>query len=244
MSSFTLKIIAILAMLIDHMGAILFPQEVAFRLIGRIAFPIFVFLIVEGLHHTSNVRKYLTRLGIFALVSEIPFDLAFYQSYYNTNVLADLQKAFGNASVMNEVVYRFMRHQNVFFTLFLGLLAIYIIHQVEKKYEKEIVLSNIMNALVTIIFCALALFLRTDYHMAGILLIVAFYLFRGNKILLGLSILIVTGTFFSYWIQRFDIFAIIPIALYNGKKGKDIKYLFYIFYPAHLILLWLISYIS
>ncbi len=244
MSTFVLKLIAIIAMLMDHMGAILFPQEVAFRIIGRIAFPIFVFLIVEGFHRTSNVTKYLTRLGIFALVSELPFDLAFYRSYYNTNVLTDMKQAFASTEMMNELIYRFMRHQNVFFTLFLGLMAIYLIHQVEIKYHKEIILSNIINALVTIIFCGLALFLRTDYHMAGVLLIVAFYLFRGNKILLGIAILIITGTFFDYWIQRFDVFAIIPIAFFNGKKGKDIKFLFYIFYPAHLIILWLITYIN
>lgn len=97
LNSFSLKIIAIITMLIDHIGAVLFPGEMVFRYIGRIAFPIFIFLLVEGFYHTRDVRKYEIRMLIFALISEIPFDLAFsgtaFERYY----------------------------QNVFFTLVIGL---------------------------------------------------------------------------------------------------------------------------
>lgn len=100
LSSFALKLIAVAAMLIDHMGYVLFPQYPVMRVIGRLAFPIYCFLIAEGAAHTSNWKKYGLRLLIFAVISEIPFDLAF------NNRLIDWS------------------YQNVFWTLLLGLLTI------------------------------------------------------------------------------------------------------------------------
>jgi hypothetical protein len=220
MNSFTLKLIAIIAMLIDHIAAIFVSNDtilwLVMRSIGRLAFPIFVFLIVEGFHHTKDVKKYLIRLGTFALISEIPFDLAF----------------FGKVLEFS--------HQNVFFTLFLGLSAITLMSMVEKKFQKQIFVSNLLEAVITIVFCALAILLKTDYHYAGILLIVAFYLFRGSKAIITLALLIVTITILGN-INYLATLAIIPIAFYNGKKGKNIKYVFYIFYPAHLLILALLK---
>ena len=72
-----LKIIACVTMLIDHIGAVLLPQYFSLRMIGRIAFPIYCFLLVEGAHYTKNPGKYALRLGIGMLLSELPFDLAF-----------------------------------------------------------------------------------------------------------------------------------------------------------------------
>ena len=95
-NSFQLKWIAVITMIIDHTGAVLFPDDMVFRYIGRIAFPIFCFLLVEGFFHTRDVRKYMLRLGLFALISEIPYDLAF-----------------------RDTVLEF-EHQNVFFALLLG----------------------------------------------------------------------------------------------------------------------------
>lgn len=104
--SFTLKMIGIVTMLIDHVGAILFPQFLFFRIIGRISFPIFTYTLVEGFMHTHDVKKYMTRLGILALVSEIPFDLAFSGTIWNA------------------------QSQNVFFTLFLGVFMLYLVLKV------------------------------------------------------------------------------------------------------------------
>lgn len=220
MSSFILKLIAIIAMLIDHIAAVFVPSDtilwLVMRCIGRLAFPIFVFLIVEGFHHTKDIKKYLIRMGVFALVSEIPFDLAF----------------FGKVLEFS--------HQNVFFTLFLGLSAITLMNLVEKKFQKKIIISNLLEAFITIAFCAIAILLRTDYHYAGILLIVAFYLFRGSKAIITLTLLIVTITILGD-INILATLAIIPILFYNGKKGKNIKYIFYIFYPAHLLILALLK---
>ena len=102
LDSFQLKWIAIITMLIDHVGAIFFPGNLVFRYVGRIAFPIFCFQLVEGFFHTRNIEKYMLRLGIFAIISEIPYDLAF-----RGNILD-------------------FEHQNVFFTLFLGILMLYL----------------------------------------------------------------------------------------------------------------------
>lgn len=101
LNSFQLKCIAIVTMVIDHTGAILFPGELLFRYIGRISFPIFCYLLVEGFSHTRDIWKYMMRLGIFAFISEIPYDLAF------RNTCWDIER------------------QNVFFTLLFGLVMMY-----------------------------------------------------------------------------------------------------------------------
>lgn len=250
MTIFVLKLIAIITMLIDHIGAVLLRSNADLywpsRTIGRIAFPIFVFMLVEGFHHTSNIRKYLTRLGIFALISEIPFDIALYNYFSGRNFLSDLKASFTDTDTLNLFLKNLVSHQNVFFTLFLGLFAIYCMSMIENKYKKEVFLSNLFNALVTIGFCIVAVLLRTDYDMKGILLIAAFYLFRGSKIMIAICLLIIIGTFYpssngNVNIETFALLGLIPIAFYKGKKGKNIKYFFYIFYPAHLLILWIIS---
>lgn len=260
MSTFTLKLLAIIFMLIDHIGAVFasyykYPElYFALRAVGRLAFPIFVFLIVEGYFHTHDVKKYMKRLGIFALISEIPFDLAFYHENFNTDIITDIKSIFGKQIDMHQlgiVISRLFSNQNVFFTLFLGLLLIYSLGLVEKRYEKNLVVSNALDALITLGIIVAAFLLRVDYGYIGILMIAAFYLFRGNKLLLTIVLFLLNGFScrFDYYSQTHDpiyiiqllaTFAMIPIAFYNGKKGKNIKYFFYIFYPAHLLLLFLI----
>lgn len=261
MSTFALKLFAIIVMLIDHIGAIFISSggqpELYFacRAIGRLAFPIFVFLVVEGFFHTRDVKKYMIRLGMFAVISEIPFDLAFYRTLHGTDFVGDFEAAFSNgfhsirfAHLLNNL----NTHQNVFFTLFLGLALLYLMQQVEIKFKKQLLISNLLDAGLTIGFCLIALFLKTDYNFAGILMFVAFYLFRGSKLVISICLFIInasmsnfagftaTGNIF-YVIQMLATFAMIPIAFYNGKKGKNAKYIFYIFYPAHLLILYLIS---
>ena len=242
MSSFSLKLIAIITMLIDHITAVFVPTNTwAYtigRLIGRLAFPIFVFLLIEGFHHTSNIKNYLKRLGIFALISEIPFDLAFYNSFFKEgNIKTDLPQMFSDPYMFDTVIKRFMQHQNIFFTLFIGLASVYFMSLIEKKYNKSMITVNILNALITLVACFVAVILRTDYHILGILLIAAYYLFRGSNVLLVISTLIIIGS----TIQAFSALSIILIKFYNGKRGKNIKYFFYVFYPAHLLLLYIIS---
>ncbi len=206
LSSFGLKLIAITAMLIDHVGAALFPQYPILRIIGRIAFPIFCFLLVEGFMHTHDVIRYIRRMGIFALISEIPFDLLFY------------------GRILDGM------HQNVFFTLFLGLIMLYYL---TKQYPA------FFNFLMVLLFMLLAEFLRTDYSSMGLLIILCFWAFRGKKVWMCLSVAAV-NIFLQGYIQVFAVLALPLILLYNGEQGPRMKYVFYLFYPLHLLLLFVI----
>ena len=220
MNTHVLKWIAVVSMVVDHFAAIFLARTsvlwLVMRCIGRFAFPIYVFLLVEGFNHTRSVRKYLFRMGLFAIISEIPFDLAF------QGKLLEFQD------------------QNVFFTLFLGLLCIYILREIELRFSMEIPAMLLWEAAIIAVFCIIAYFLKADYGYAGILLIAAFYLFRNNKVLCTASLLSISGFLLGY-INVLATFAMLPIAFYNGQKGKSKKYFFYVFYPAHLLLFGLIK---
>ena len=206
-----LKLIACLSMFIDHLGAVCFSGMMGFRIIGRLAFPIYCFLLVEGAVHTRNMKKYILRMGIFALISEVPFDLAFY----------------------HRLVY--MGHQNVFFTLGLGLLAIWFLeHPIE-----QLDIPDVLYKLLVIIAAGLiAEFFNTDYGFTGIAVICIFYYLRGQpqlKYPIAAILLAAMGG-----VEVYAVLALIPILLYNGQRGRQTKvmqYGFYIFYPAHLLLL-------
>ena len=151
MDGTVLKLIACLSMFIDHLGAVCFSGMMGFRIIGRLAFPIYCFLLVEGAVHTHDMKKYILRMGIFALISEVPFDLAFY----------------------HRLVYT--EHQNVFFTLGLGLLAIWFLeHPIE-----HLDIPDVLYKLLVIIAAGLiAEFFNTDYGFTGIAVICVFYYLR------------------------------------------------------------------
>lgn len=210
----TLKIIAILTMAIDHIAAALYPAGIysdfvysLMRCIGRIAFPIFCFLLVEGFVHTRNKNKYAIRLILFAFISEIPFDLAF-----------------------SGTMFAFYS-QNVFFTLAIGFIAMMLIEHF-KGQEQFAVIGAILAIL-------LAHILQTDYDGRGVILIILFYLFRGKYIKISGSLLIFAQVLFGYT-EVYALLSLIPINFYNGKRGIKLKYIFYIFYPAHLLLLYFI----
>ena len=206
-TSYQLKWIAIVTMVIDHTGAILYPTEMAFRYIGRISFPIFCFLLLELTCHTHDIFGYMARLGAFALISEIPYDLAF------------------NCEVLE------FTHQNVFFTLLLGVILMYVLEKGGEWPQKAVEVLLVMW---------MAVFFHTDYGYRGILLIFIFYQlrrFRWTKLGCGAA----WNLIWNRSIQGFGAFAMIPIALYNGSRGRKMKYFFYIFYPAHLLILFVIS---
>lgn len=224
LSGSTLKLIAIITMLIDHIGAaviarlliagqgseMLYKIYYAMRAVGRVAFPIFCFLLVEGFFYTGSRKKYALRLFGFALLSEIPFDLAF-----SGKILE-----FG--------------YQNVFFTLLIGLLTIMLFDAVVKKQEWHPVLRSALLVIITFGGMCAAYLLHTDYDAKGVLAILVFYMTRQMR---GLQI--VAGCLAFCW-ELPAIVAFIPIAFYNGKRGWNIKYLFYAFYPVHLLVLYLI----
>lgn len=207
LDSFQLKCIAIVSMALDHTGAVLYPSQIWLRCLGRIAFPIFCFLIVEGFFHTHDVRRYMGRIGVFALISEIPYDLAF------RGVPLEYD------------------HQNVFFTLLIGIGMMVLL---ERNREWPV------KAVILLLAMWLAVLIRSDYNFRGILLIFVFYIFHESRWLAvtagGLWNFLYQGV-----IQKYGVLSVLPLALYNGERGRKMKYFFYIFYPAHLLLLYGIS---
>ena len=149
--SFTLHILAMLFMLCDHLWATLFPAQEWMTCVGRLAFPIFAFMIAEGCYYTSNVKKYMLRLFLFAIISEIPFNLIMGSS----------------------VFYPF--HQNVLWTFLLGVLSIQIIEKAKKKQKKWI--SFFVVCLVLLMDFLLGTITMVDYNAAGILTVLLFYFF-------------------------------------------------------------------
>ncbi len=212
LSSFQLKLIAIVTMVVDHVGMLMFPNETIFRIIGRMAFPIFCFLIVEGFCHTSDIKKYVIRLAVFAVISEIPF-----------NILV-------SGNVLN------IEHQNVFFTLLIGLLTIYSINST---------FNPILQSLMLIAGVMVSIALMTDYSFYGVILIYVFYNMKEKRLIA--CIFMAACSFFVSNIQGAAALAILPIMLYNGEKGpkfmskKVWKYSFYAFYPVHMIVLYVIG---
>ena len=206
LNTFTMKMIAIISMLVDHIGHIFFPEVMIFRMIGRLSFPIFAYVLAEGFIYTRDVKKYMLRLGIFALLSEIPYDLA----------------------IMGSVLE--FSHQNVFFTLFLGVLMLWIMTQ-----TRNMILQY--GTVAAMLF--LCKILNTDYSDIGILMIFIFYIFRERKIekllIVGLVFIGLTGG-----IQLYAILALPLIALHNREQGPKMKSFFYLFYPAHLLILYIV----
>lgn len=214
MNVFILKIMALVSMIIDHYGAIFHEGVDIYRIIGRLAFPIYCFLLVEGYMHTKNIKKYGIRLFIFALVSEIPFDLAFYGKI-----------EFG--------------HQNIFFTLLIGLITIYFLDKKEGRFKnnKSLVLSASILA---------ATLLYVDYSFIGIIYILAFYYYKElpkSKRLQKVGLVLLASNLLAGIMQQYSLLALPIIYLYNGElgpKNKVLQMLFYIAYPLHLAIFYLL----
>ncbi len=220
MNNSQLKIVAIITMLIDHIGAILYPDLIVLRMIGRISFPIFAFLIVEGYIHTKDFKKYLLRIFIVALITEIPYDFAFEGKLFDINA------------------------QNVLFTFTLSLLLLHIMNSDKKSVIKSLSITGIL--IVSYVF-------RVDYSFYGILMVIAFYTNRENDkikyiLLISINMLIVSQNIYYFGFSMMNItqmFAVLSIPFimrYNGKKGVNLKYVFYMFYPVHLLILGFINY--
>lgn len=214
-SGSTLKIIAVSTMFIDHIGAVFLgaypvPYYIC-RLIGRIAFPIFCFLLVEGFLHTKNLQKYMLRLALFALLSEIPFDLAFRRIPFD------------------------WESQNVFFTLLIGLSTIQAVRRLENILQKKPGLLLLCKTAAELSGAAIAWYLKTDYGAIGIFCIVLLYEERSRR---TLAIALSCALLCCLSILEAGAFAAAPlVSFYNGERGISLKYVFYLFYPMHLLLL-------
>lgn len=208
MSGSTLKLIALGSMLVDHLAASKVLEKLCrsaalyefCRAVGRIAFPLFCFLLVEGFVYTRNRKAYLARLFLFALLSEIPFDLAF----------------FGTPCHLTA--------QNVFFTLFLGFLTLCGVEKLRERGHVRWVWIPMLSGILA------ASLLQTDYGGFGVILILIFYWFREKpwqrNLISGCACL---G-------EPAAIVSLLPIQFYNGTRGISLKYIFYLFYPLHLLL--------
>lgn len=199
MNAYFLKWIAAILMVVDHVGVILFPEVRILRIIGRLSFPIFAFLIANGYRHTRDVKKYIFRLAMFGLVIHI-FAILLGQP------------------------------TNIFFTLALGLVAIY-------AMENE---KNAILKVVYVVCCSmLAYLIKSDYSIYGVLLIVGIYLLKDKYLYMCFFILLLSSALYGFTaIQNFAAISPLIIRFYNGEKGPSMKYFFYIFYPAHLVILY------
>lgn len=247
LSSATLKNIAIITMLIDHMAHVFYrpfilpilgkdfgyPLYLAMRIIGRIAFIIFAYQVGQAIVYTKSRKRYLIALAAFSIISEIPFNLAL-------------------RGKLLEVT-----HQNVFITLFLGALCLTLMDRFKSK--------KWVSVLIAFAGIALAEALRTDYGGAGVLLIILLYIFRDNMYFGGMYVfgIFVAAMMFSNaaWgvinhpdevfmtalingalettLELFGIIGIMLLVFYNGQKGKVLnKWFYYAFYPCHLLILY------
>lgn len=207
MTGFQLKLLAMLAMTADHIGAVFFPEIPLLRWIGRLAMPVLCFFIGEGLRHTRSPRRYLLRLTGFALLSELPFDLAFYGGIE-------------------------WGHQNVYFTLALGLLALWAIQ------------SRGMEGWLLALTAALAAeLLGCDYGMYGVLLILLLDRFHRARSEQLAAAALLNLAFFGQQTQTLSLIALPLLWLYNGKRGRDDRRLFYLYYPAHLCVLGILRFV-
>lgn len=223
MSSFALHIWAMLLMLCDHLQLTLLPDLPVLRCIGRLAFPLFAFMAVEGYLHTRSLKKYLLRLLMLAVISEIPFDLLVSGSVFDP------------------------MHQNVIWTIILGLCCIRAFENISADLKK------MLSAVVIIASLAAAIIARVDYSSAGVLTLLAFYAFRGNTVrcrlmqllsLAFINLVLLGGIEFAFPYQALAVLSLPIIWLYDGSQGPHngfIKAANYLFYPAHMLILALFS---
>lgn len=221
-----LKIIACVTMLIDHFGAAIVPTlpidnmvDVYYscRIIGRMAFPIYCFLLCEGMHHTKNTGRYILRLAIGILLAELPFDLLF-------------EGGFSWAS------------QSVMVTLTLGAVMVWLMNKTDNK---------IFKALLALPFALLAELANSDYGGWGIAMIAVFAIVEQLPLQIlclgALSVLMPSAKValggMSVSVQMFSILGMLPIYFYSGEKLTDnraVQWGFYLFYPLHLLILWVV----
>ncbi len=223
MSSFALHLLAMLLMLCDHLQLTLLPDLPILRCVGRLAFPLFAFMAVEGYFHTRSLKKYLGRLLILAVISEVPFNLLVSGSVFDPY------------------------HQNVIWTIVLGLCCIWAFENIAADWQR------LLSAVIIIASLAAAILANVDYSSAGVLTLLAFYAFRGSTVrcrllqLLSLgfiNLVLLGGIELTFPYQALAVLSLPIIWLYDGSQGLHSSYIKtanYLFYPAHMLILALLS---
>jgi len=209
-----LKWIAIITMTVDHVGVMLYPEFTVLRFIGRFSFPLFAYLLILGIENTRNIRYYFTRLFIFALISQVPFFLALDYGPFDS--------------------------LNIFFTLSSGLLFIYFF-----KKSSVFVLVPVFASLV----------LPFNYGIYGIAVIGCIFILKENTKFGVFSLVLINMLFLVPWSIQFLSISAIPLILLHKNGSLNItretteevtiplwrKYFFYVYYPLHLTLLYIIK---
>lgn len=288
MSVFILKILALGSMIVDHTGFFLGNSSLVssdvynlMRAVGRIAFPIYAFLLVNGFQKTSNRQRYLSRLILFAVLSQIPFTMTFSLINYGYGTPSDFSFSFSYDALpylafvlcavaaymllvkadfsglylalfylVGGIQLQLFQHQflggtlNIFYTLSFALAAMAVLDNIiysDKSLARALVLAAFL--IVSIVL----LLPNSDYGYMGLILMLALYVCRRWRV----AQLAVIGLwcFFEYWgsgpqlMFWFSLISLLPILLYNGKKGPAMKLAFYAIYPLHLLVLGVINFL-
>ncbi len=290
-----IKFIAMISMIIDHIGfaiVIHLPGMgdslsattgiyIMMRLIGRLAFPIYCFMLTEGIIHTKSPAKYAIRMLAFVPISEFPFDLAFYHTWFewsHQNVYMTLTLGvlmlWGFVSIKKglldkipDVIVRISAFliPGAFFTWYIGsnfkkilnltlkpvivyplsgLITVFLLYglyrHISGKFNRDMIRIFCLDTILMSVTAFAAQMMKTDYAAAGIIAIALMYMYRSDPVRSMISGCVILSVFSSS-LELFAFLNIPLIANYNGKRGKGNKYLFYIVYPAHLIILYLIA---
>lgn len=220
MTATVLKIIAAVTMFIDHAGLILFPQYRIFRIIGRLAFPIYAYCIAEGFRYTKNRKKYFLRVFILGLLCQIVYTVVERDLYFGILLT---------------------------FSLSIALMAIQE-KAIEGIRSKQYCWSGLYFLSVCAVFLLTRL-IEVDYGFFGIMLPVVTAIFsdKPRRLVMFSGMLLLLSVLFSLGggtTQLYSLLAIVPLILYNGKQGKyKLKNFFYIFYPAHMVFLYAVDFL-
>ena len=222
-----MKTLALICMLIDHIGLVFFPYDLRWRVIGRLAMPIFAYCLARGLIYTSSIERYIKRLVIFALISQIPFWLLEWAA--NGGKLITL-------------------HLNIGFTFVIAAIIVYLWQrmQLDKRHNS---IKKIIMGIMSIVALLMADFLNMDYGSFGVLVVIGCYMsFRlgKNELVMGfiytfLVMLLYSSSLNMIILQEIGVIGFGICYMTKTISEKSLGKLFYIVYPMHMLIIGLVS---
>ena len=281
MSVFVIKLLALVTMVIDHTAFYLYSSSligsglyIAMRTVGRIAFPLYAFLLVNGFERTSDRRKYLSRLVLFAAVSQLPYTVVFSRENYSLSAISGVtllwpwyviipavlavcavwyfcvrrdESVIGLASALALAVVQLSAggvcllglNTNVFYTLAVSLAGMSVLRLLGSRPAN---FGHVLGCLAAFIICALCILPNSDYGWYGFALMLFLYLSRRSRLFQAVVLLLWCYAEYVDYIHSWVYFAtaalaVIPVLLYNGRRGRPVKLFFYMIYPLHLAVL-------
>lgn len=278
MSVFAIKLLALVTMVIDHSAYYLYGSSLighglyfAMRTAGRIAFPLYAFLLVNGFEKTSDRGKYLSRLVLFAAVSQLPYTVVFSYENYSLSAVSgfallwpwyvivpavlavcavwyfcvrrdasviSLAAAFALAVVKLSAggVCLLGHETNVFYTLAVSLAGMSVLAMLANRPAN---IGQTLACLAAFIICALCILPHSDYGWYGFALMMLLWMSRRSKPMQAAVLLLWSYAEYAVYIHNWAYFAaaalaVIPVLLYNGRRGRPVKLFFYMIYPLHL----------